>query len=178
MKETGILFTPDNIRAIREGRKTQTRRVVKDQSAEFARCQYGDPGDCLYIKEGIIRHVGIPELIGYYMDGCRATEPWMERKTAMFMPKWAARTWLEIVEVRVERLQDISEEDAKAEGAPEECAVFTDGADYSDHRIGFEHLWDSINRKKHPWSSNPWVWAISFKFSHQPSHLNRSQMAR
>jgi len=165
MKETGILFTPENIRSIREGRKTQTRCVIAyewnhmytpseyfpytrkalEQSkkkeddfvtfsepyteivgepvwfyswgnARWLRSPFGKEGDKLYIKEGVITHVSIPQLVGYYMDGCRVTERWEKRLTAMFMPKWAARTWLEITDVRVQKLQDISEEDAIAEG--------------------------------------------------------------
>ena len=195
MKETGILFTPENIRAIREGRKTQTRRVMKSQwtcdnpdsytvDMALRHCQYGVPGDRLYIKEGIIRHASIPQLVGYYMDGCRVTEHWEKRSTAMFMPKWAARTWLELTDVRAERLQDISEEDAIAEGITEENVIvgancnggihheetadryFFDGGDdegYTSAVYAYEVLWDSINKKKHPWSSNPWCWRLTFK---------------
>jgi hypothetical protein len=66
-----------------------------------------------------------------------------------FMPKWAARLWLEVTDVKVERLQEISVPDAKAEGVWSVSAL----AD----------LWDSINGKKYPWKSNPWVWAYTFK---------------
>ena len=204
MKQTGILFTPDNIRAIREGRKTQTRRVITPQPSKtvtsagclngrewhwmsgdprdcdtwvlegdgWFKCLQGIPGDRLYIKEGIIRHASIPQLVGYYMDGCRVTESWEKRSTAMFMPKWAARTWLELADVRVERLQDISEEDAIAEGI--ERTNDPDG--WKDYRPSYfcnwkpeypiqsyRTLWESINAKKHPWASNPWVWALTFR---------------
>ena len=190
MKETGILFTPDNIRAIREGHKTQTRRVIKQPleigeddngkpwpfypsyvaggayEGELASSPYGIPGDRLYIKEGVITHASIPQLVGYYMDGCRVTEHWEKRLTAMFMPKWATRIWLEITDVRVERLQEISECDAIDEGTgvwfeshPHEG---WDG-DPDQYRKGYRELWDSINGKKYPWSANPWVFAIAFK---------------
>lgn len=176
MKERPILFTPDNIRATREGRKTQTRRVIKPQPESNPQggalvplrppCPYGYIGDRLWVKEGVIVHCGIPELIGYYMDGCRATEHWMERRTAMFMPKWAARTWLKITGVKLERVQDISECDAAEEGTgvwfethPHEG---WDG-DPDQYRKGYRELWDSINGLRYNWLSNPWVWCIEFR---------------
>ena len=200
MKETGILFTPDNIRAIREGRKTQTRRVIKPQPKppgvlttgdgnwrvllkngmtkvfDWQRdCLYGRVGDKLYVKEGIIVDEAFdpPELAGYYMDGARATLPGQKRLTAMFMAKHYARTWLELTDVRVQRLQDISEEDAKAEGVKqrsistwwnyfEDCYLFS-------AQQSFSSLWQSINGKNKPgedwdaWDANPFVWALTFK---------------
>lgn len=75
------------------------------------------------------------------------------------MPRWASRITLEIASVRVERLKDISEEDAKAEGIkfgtgnPGECRTCARGA--------FMDLWESINGKD-SWSANPWVWVVSF----------------
>lgn len=84
----------------------------------------------------------------------------------MFMPKSAARTWLELTDVRVQRLQDISNEDAKAEGAePIYPPVMYPDEPLSEWHYyrGFEKLWDSINKKTHPYSSNPWVWALTFE---------------
>jgi hypothetical protein len=78
-------------------------------------------------------------------------------KSALFMFKSLARLWLEITAVRVERLQDISEADAQAEG-------ITD-VDYSvgvTYKSQFRNLWNSINGKKYPWESNPWVWVYEF----------------
>jgi hypothetical protein len=221
MKERGILFTPANIKLIRDKRKWQTRRVIVPQpeltetcgfswkghvygmsisgglieTGRFfaeSECRYGKRGDRLYIKEGVITHVSIPQLVGYYMDGCRVTEQWEKRLTAMFMAKRYARTWLEITDVRVERLQDISEEDAEAEGIDDRhkagfpfqndpciiCGKKRDGHvgralacfgghgtlyDPRTYRGGYAQLWDSINKKKHPWESNPWVFAITFR---------------
>lgn len=93
--------------------------------------------------------------------------PW---RPSIFMPRKASRITLALVKVRVERLQDITEEDAKAEGA-----MFFDGRpvnhhgwrhDYADvfptAKASFANLWDKINGKKHPWASNPWVWVIEF----------------
>jgi hypothetical protein len=221
VKETGILFTPDNIRAILEGRKTQTRRVINweprpesvgmnfDASSLVSglyhgsvessgwvlrsrgglggcwndrtkpnHCLYGVKSDRLYIKEGVIVSADGGTLGGYYMDGARAGDG-CKRQTAMFMPKWAARHWLEITEVRVERLQNISEEDCIAEGVYNAGGVILDHwyetgevkTGYSSMGVGtfptaksgYEFMWNAINRKKHPWSSNPWVWAITFK---------------
>jgi hypothetical protein len=75
------------------------------------------------------------------------------------MPRWASRITLRVKSVRVERVQDITEEDAKAEGWPYR------------HDVGggplaiewFHALWDSINGKTYPWASNPWVWAVTFR---------------
>jgi hypothetical protein len=84
----------------------------------------------------------------------------------MFMAKKYARTWLELTDVRVERLQDISEDDSKAEGAewigPEIMYPDEPLAEYP-YRRGYQKLWDSINKVKHPWSSNPFVWVLEFR---------------
>lgn len=156
------------------------------------KCSYGVPGDRLYIREGVIIETVTNKLVGYYMDGCRATQPHHERRTAMFMPKSAARTWLEITDVRVQRVQEISEEDSKAEGIDERhkagfpykndpCTICGKNRDAHvgvflacfagygtiydprTYRGGFAALWDSINKKTHPWSSNPWCWSLTFK---------------
>lgn len=78
-------------------------------------------------------------------------------KPSIHMPRCASRILLEITDVRVERLNDISECDAKAEGAPTECCVIGD-----KHFLGFRSLWKSIYGEE-SWRSNPWVWAIEFK---------------
>ena len=86
-------------------------------------------------------------------------EPDHRWRPSIFMPRWASRITLEITGIRVERLQDITEEDAIAEG------VFGNEGPYDQQtpRMCFETLWDSINGKKYPWSINPWVWVISFE---------------
>lgn len=83
---------------------------------------------------------------------------------SIHMPRWASRIDLEITRVRVERLQDISESDARAEGV-DLNDWYTESPDpnKSPYRYAFAQLWDSINAKKHPWSSNPWVWVIEFR---------------
>lgn len=84
-------------------------------------------------------------------------------RPSIHMPKWACRLWLEVVSVKVERLQDITEEGALAEGVS--------GSDVAErligerlHRADFADLWDSLNAKRgHSWDTNPWVWVIEFK---------------
>lgn len=217
VKERPILFSGEMVRAILEGRKTQTRRVIKPQPQEnwvdwlfkhhgnriFDRngepqlwlCgddgkeikfPYGKPGDRLWVREtwgiyseswtdygwegdGIIdipipkqrplgtmhskRHV-VYRADGYETDG---GEQW---RPSIFMPRWASRILLEITEVRVQRLFDISQEDAKAEG------VSIEATRTLTHVGAFAITWDAINKKRgYGWEggTNPWVWAISFR---------------
>jgi hypothetical protein len=94
--------------------------------------------------------------------------PW---RPSIFMPRWASRITLEVTEVRVQRLQDISEEDARAEGitGPHDVGypayrVPDDSKPrYSCAVAAYEALWDSINGDRAPWASSPWVWAVSFR---------------
>lgn len=87
------------------------------------------------------------------------------------MPRWASRITLEITNVRVERLQEITQEDAFEEGMSQNLASSLGFSvseseeifNFTQCRRTFMHLWDSINAKKYPWSSNPWVWVIEFK---------------
>ena len=109
----------------------------------------------------------------YLADGdkpewCGKTRP------AIFLPYWASRYKMPVVDVRAQFVQDISEEDAKAEGA--DCspfdkaqgslagwsAIIKGGVGESSFKLGFKNLWDSINEKKAPWSDNPPVWAYTF----------------
>jgi hypothetical protein len=104
-----------------------------------------------------------------YMADSQDEGPW---RPSIFMPRWVSRISLEIVDIRVERVQDISEEDAKHEGVRgipkwesftglkcESMGFYP----YERRRAAFGLLWDSINGKKYPWESNPWVWVIEFK---------------
>jgi len=80
------------------------------------------------------------------------------------MPRWASRILLEITEVRVERLQWISWDDALAEGVTlADIAAFQDGESCDNHKAAFSYLWDSLNAKRYPWSMNPWVWVLGFR---------------
>lgn len=92
-------------------------------------------------------------------------DPGVRWRPSIFMPRWASRLTLEVLSVRVERLQDISEGDAKAEGVTAPWLGFGSW-DYigpSTHREAFALLWDRINAKRAPWASNPWVWVLEFR---------------
>jgi hypothetical protein len=231
VKERPIIFSSEMVKAILDGRKTMTRRIVKGQSAtsdqfssayqqgikpeskpihcegniwawfypkeshhggmEFY-CPYGQVGDKLWCKEshylfghwvqrgitntGKLRWEFRNEVKGEVLyEDCKPIEiktgkterGWFKRPS-MFMYHWASRITLEITGIRVEKLQDITEEDAYAEGAwpfvktlswekliPEMQEAVRD--------IYFRTLWDSINSKKYPWVNNDWVWVLEFR---------------
>jgi len=161
------------IRAIMSGAKTMTRRVIKPQPSINGTidCPYGVPTTHLWVRETFCRcgcdtdcgHVGCYTIyksdekaaIGAY--GC------VKWKPSIFMPRWASRITLEIESVWVERLMDISEDDARAEGVDlNGFKSRTEGISGREHRIAFSGLWDSINGKTYPWSTNCWVWKIQF----------------
>jgi hypothetical protein len=191
VKERPILFSSSMVRAILDGKKTQTRRVVKNPERfehlrDCAFCSpYGHVGDHLWVREtwrpSISHHCAMDTCdcadvnVRYAADGesrffseRNIDHEWLLPKAArtgnvspLFMPRWASRLTLEITGVRVERLQEISGDDAIAEGAPLRESAATQGGDI---RIdAFADLWGSINGKTHPWSSNPWVWVIAFQ---------------
>jgi hypothetical protein len=169
------------VRALLDGKKTQTRRVIKDpdfygcttgdcshgtsgecQAAMSRLCKYGQAGDHLWVRETWkhdhqLSGGGIPRLgISYgkaitWKEGGRGDGPW---KPSIFMPRWGCRILLEIVDVRFEPLQTISVQDAIAEGAqddPRQGAIFN-----------YRELWEKINGAG-SWDDNPWVWVIEFK---------------
>lgn len=212
-----ILFSGAMVRAILDGRKTQTRRVIRPQPwtsakdhrwispgqvdepevhgvkvgewscfvqhnvgdyggppSEWAvdlslRCPYGQPGDMLWVREtwalaipaGASIHA---ERVFHYRADGHTLPRW---RPSIYMPRQASRISLRVTDVRVERVQDISDEDARAEGIE---AVFPDiqkrdlvGSALAS-RNAFEELWDSINaRRGFGWDVNPWVWCISFE---------------
>lgn len=149
------------------------------------RCPYGVLGDRLWVREtwcdaDVMYGEGGNEcasVVGYAADKSAiqydAPKPrkipaydiaqwnWskLKMRPSIFLPRWASRITLEIVSARVERLQDITEKDAKAEGAeqPE-----TNGPTPT-YRAGFAMLWNAINGKRAPWGSNPWVWVVTFR---------------
>lgn len=190
MKERPILFSAPMVRAILSGAKTQTRRIVKprhmatvdaEQFPILAMFPYGSPGDKLWVRE-TCRAEAIDDegLCGvrYVADGQfmpiantrEASDRWvplywyrgMEGATVppIHMPRWASRITLEITGVRVERLQDIREADAEAEGIQEivDAGVDHDGTP----RDAYRALWEQINGPG-SWNANPWVWVIEFK---------------
>jgi len=221
------------VRALLEGRKTQTRRVAPQPPAECGinymlgneswlpvdrrtpvrrtfEAWGGDlfknkpekalcgafeikpryqPGDRLYVREAWRPHYlgdGVWDLdVSYVADGARrriydgefGEKDWNWPKAAdrgnvtpLHMPRWASRLTLTVTEVRVQRLQEISEEDAIAEGI--QSAHLTDGMHgwipfdagpaFYDPRDAFRDLWDSLNADRAPWQNNPWIVAISF----------------
>lgn len=172
-KEKPILFRADMVRAITDGRKTQTRRIAKTDKPPYI------AGDILYVREtwaqaqnGEYLYKAHPMYCG--MDDADFPFAW---KPSIHMPKTAARIFLEVTQVRKERLQDIREEDAKAEGV-ELCSPFDlqqmplslitclpngDKVIKKTARIGFYKTWQEINRGAHDWDSNPYVWVIAFK---------------
>jgi len=192
MKERPIIFSGPMVRAIMEGRKTQTRRVAKynpflgepsewgdrakNQEPEFVRiagdyrrfCHYGQPGDRLWAKEtySLTQH-GKPvyRADGKDRDGFQwAIEPGDPRseclwKSPLFMPRWASRITLELVNVRVERVQDISESDVWEEGCAKPSGYF--GCPGQAQGI-YKQLWDSIHGSG-SWAANPWAWVLEFK---------------
>lgn len=197
MKERPILFNADMVRAILDGRKTQTRRVVKADFDIIGECDdgslwpwredcenggdiwypcpYGQPGDRLWVREtwAMSGHQRV-EYRAAPADGSdfRCVDRW---RPSIHMPRWASRITLEITAVRVERLQDISEEDAKAEGVwkygDEDCwKIYTKTTSFgtSCPRRSFESLWQSINGPD-SWNANPWVWVIEFKRVEAPA---------
>ncbi|TWI69016.1 hypothetical protein IP91_00081 [Pseudoduganella lurida] len=189
MTERGILFSAPMVRALLDGTKTQTRRVVKPHPRDDAfvlldhgdgwwpyrsedgesanvdnmeypfACPYGQPGDRLWVREtwgfnpdhpGIIAHVCYRADPGHEHDGIT----W---KPSIHMPRAASRILLEIVSVRVERLQDTSRGDAMDEGCP-----FPNMAQGADPRQWYAELWENINGAG-SWAANPWVWALEFR---------------
>lgn len=208
MKERPILFSGPMVRAILEGRKTQTRRVVKPQplteleaavlrdsatywSVQFRRRIPFKSHDRLWVRE--TWRFDHSESDVYYRadDSCRRfldreIDDWADKdwkkphrhaqwaarwRPSIFMPRWACRLELAVTGVRVERLREIGEADAEAEGVPDEYIdrLLDAGCDIgfspSDPwRQGFERLWDSINESRgFGWSTNPWVWVVEFE---------------
>ena len=129
-------------------------------------CPYGKRGDLLWVRESWTTRQGLDKVrprdisplqsVGYLADD---EGPWLGKKRpSIFMPKWASRITLEIVDVRVERLQDVSREDATAEGYPFRDAPLS----CTPPESWFAQLWRDINGQK-AWSDNPWVWVVGFK---------------
>lgn len=218
-----ILFNTEMVRAILDGRKSCTRRLVKPQPDEkhtyplgfvtdstekkevgyfgFGINEYGgsikyvkslyQPGDILYVRETwhkYIKRVGegkschLAEFYGYKASIANsedADEPW---KPSIHMPKEAARIWLKVTDVRVERLQDITPKGAEREGVGN---LFYDDIGYGEKNYGtevdpeygiakeqFAWLWESTIKKSdldsYGWEANPWVWVIEFERCEKP----------
>jgi hypothetical protein len=213
-----ILFSGPMVRALLDGRKSQTRRVMKPQPTNVANCDRIEwhtksgwceasedqfarlimedlahllpyaVGDLLWVREAwrvdarfdSYKPRELPRTAHPNLDYLATAKPddfGLAGKTraSFFMLRWASRLTLRVTEVRVQRLREISEEDAKAEGAPFD----TEACDHKRHtcdeigcsgpgyRGGFATLWDSLNAKRDggafSWASNPWVVAVSFE---------------
>lgn len=208
MNEHPILFSKDMLRAILDGRKTQTRRVIKlpgwstgdwndfeidDDGTPMVisknsgclaaiSCPYCLPGDRLWIKEALsVQKSATRSEIEcghfcYKLDdeqGIWISENGYRTISGRFMPRWASRILLKVVQVRVEQIQDIAKDeninDIFEEGLPkdrytecvedEPCDLNTEEALFD-----FQELWNSINAKRgYGWEANPWVWVVKFR---------------
>ncbi|HBW4090644.1 TPA: hypothetical protein ME348_000845 [Klebsiella pneumoniae] len=215
MKERGMIFNGEMVRALLSGRKTQTRRIIKDctvgrdQISKFIQiekkfigcypedvpelirecCPYGIPGDRIWVREAFRVHSRATDVATLVYKASERNS-WTEQThrvpvavcnkpatpekwtPSLHMPRWASRILLEITDVRVERLNAISEEDAEAEGIDME-ALYDSQDCYdciADHNMtgrptvtgAFKYLWESIYGEE-SWKANPWVWVIKFK---------------
>ena len=209
MKTKPILFSGEMVRAILDGRKTQTRRIVKPQPKHMlieaiagvtvrmdasedggvwydadcinpgrkVMCPHGVPGDQLWVRETFFDTnaaigtlvFGAPPRYIYradfdYREKDRSIIGAHHWKPSIFCTRSASRITLEITAVRVERLNTISEEDAKAEGCarqfwPTERLQLGKTINY---RAGYAELWERINGAG-SWALNPWVWVLEFR---------------
>lgn len=209
-----ILFNTEMVRAILDGRKTCTRRLVKFFSGENPRwtgyikaglmlyngknepcirkAPY-QPGDILYVRETWTEECGkyyyradydsdyldpCETLSGGYpascrnhpgCDGCMATSTRIHWHPSIHMPKEAARIWLKVTDVRVERLQEITSEQICREGVEVEYPHALNG---EEKRYAFSTLWNSTIKKadldRYSWDANPWVWVIEFERCEKP----------
>ena len=195
MKERPILFNAEMVRAILSGQKPQTRRVVKpyeprlgsiavpsdvsylpDFTCYRATCPYGDPGDQLWVRETWAKPTTLdPGPVVYRADSPDCVPRWYENvppadaitwKPSIHMFRRDSRIQLEITGVRVERLQDISEEDAHHEGVDNKLCAESVGRSPLKMgmatQCGYAYLWDKINGPG-SWDTNPWVWVIEFE---------------
>jgi hypothetical protein len=197
-KESPILFSAPMVRALLDGSKKQTRRVVKARkdlnvgcvlapheiagevnNGDFMNCPYGQPGDRLWVRESfwgcdMPGYGDTPCVVydnewrgkEYFAAEVRPFARKFERIPSIHMPRDCSRINLEITGVRVERLQDISQADARAEGAPPShpsIDVVSRQIGYADFpRSWYAQLWEQINGAG-SWEANPWVWAIEFR---------------
>lgn len=210
--ERPILFSTDMVKAILNGSKVCTRRVVTnldlvqgvedgipyfvDEYGDWhkteSRCQYGQAGGLLWVRETFAPYIrgnggnGYVQLIRYRADnaeikvGKECLETWEHLENngyhwrpSIHMHKIFARIWLKVKSVRVERLQDITHADAKKEGIP--SYVGSPPFQYPTCPIeGFEKLWNSINGKPRKddrdisWKTSPWVYVVEFELTKKP----------
>ena len=201
-----ILFNTEMVRAILDGRKTCTRRLVRFLPGEnpqwtgyirdglmlyngrnepcIIKVPY-QPGDTLYVRE---TWCGLPvneaghmrgHTIYYYKaDGELRPKGWRGTwHLSIHMPKEAARIWLKVTDVRAERLQDITEDSAKAEGANWKNGKNVGWEEKMRHTAieRFAEIWESTIKKsdldRYGWNANPWVWVIKFERCEKPERV-------
>ena len=187
-----ILFNTDMVRAILDGRKTVTRRAVKFKPGQNPQWTgyipdgpvlYGSnnipaskspyhPGDILYVRETWAR-----SMAGTYIYKATDTPIILDRwRPSIHMPKEAARLFLRVTDVRVERLQDMNEVDTAKEGIRTDVQTRRlDDPDFIENFGGielFKDLWNSTIKKSdldsYGWDANPWVWVIEFERCEKP----------
>lgn len=201
MRERPILFNTEMVKAILEGRKTCTRRAIKFSSGMTGRPigKAGDSsnplgvmypggikrppyqrGDILYVRETWCSAYD-GEKFFYLADKLTNREERLllnyddvKWHPSIHMPKGATRIWLKVIDVRIERLQDITETQAQAEGCNSGLLTGPCTA-----RGQFEKLWNSTIKKpdadKYGWSANPWVWVIEFGRCGKSGKLSRKE---
>ena len=192
-KERPIIFSGPMVRALLEGRKTQTRRVVRspEKYSNIRECDfcspYGQAGDRLWVRETFRGKA--PWEWEYRAEQDPATDGW-KWTPAIHMPRVACRLVLEVTATRIERLQEISDADAQAEGARYFPSIpigtpfkygrddirwsMEDAPPNTDHclstaRYAFANFWnklrgyDATSGEPDSWDGNPWVWVVEFK---------------
>lgn len=196
-----ILFNGEMVQAILDGRKTCTRRVVKHNVKAVLNSPYHmkhpetedawlikrlcrapyDSGDILYVRETWSEGYEDGTYI-YKADDKLADHPMFEKSSKMIyhpsihMPKDAARIWLRVTNVRVERLQDITQNGAEAEGAVDNRGFIHSPNNEYDRihsaRENFAEIWNRTIKKsdldRYGWAANPWVWVIEFERCEKP----------
>jgi len=149
------------------------------QSHIDAACPYGAPGDRLWVRETFrvsraydcLPPKRVKASIYHYAADGRPSQQgygfrWGKVRQSIFMPRWASRISLDVLTIRVERLQAITADGARAEGHPVDPARSRDQEVHDDASLDwFMDLWDDINGKKpgRAWADNPWVWVVGFK---------------
>ncbi len=200
MADRGIIFSTPMVRALLDGRKTQTRRLAKPRGSRRPSLLDGEwadsyvldpgnaewlardlpcaPGDRLYVREAWTARMThgwtisdarsrmFQEEILYRADGVDSIDGWWP---SIHMPREFSRLWLNVTDVRVQRVQDISREDAIAEGlewvAPGMWAVDRTLPIIGDcPRLVFSELWNSLHTELgERWDDNPWIVAVTFE---------------
>lgn len=196
-----ILFNAEMVRAILDGRKACTRRILKgaipfDEKAEYwnvlkkgewsgpicveyfiKQCSPYQPGDLLYVRETFMQAAA--HTFWYKADDNSWIPEGLHWHPSIHMPKEAARIWMKVTDVRVERLQDITDDGAKAEGANWKNGKNV-GWEEKMRRTAverFAEIWESTIKKSdkhiHGWNANPYVWVIEFERCEKPEEEGR-----